>query len=240
VCSSDLGRAFPLLFANTSIAFFGSIQIVFLVLFILWHALSGKKSGENAVSYGLSTSTSSPEFDLRYVGKAFAFSMITVAAGYVPMAVVYHNLHVDVRWWMLLVRPMEPHRLVTFLAYVIPFFVIFLINGLLSFGWLRLKDFGSETKNTVIWTLAVFLVNSTGVAIVIAIQMVSLYVTGQPRFEAAGYDTLMVILANGFIPLFAVTSILSTYCYRKTGNIYTGAFTCALLATWMVVCYQPY
>jgi len=234
------GKIFPLLFANTSIAFFGLIQVVFLLLFIVWHVVAGRKNGESAISYGLSTSTSYSEFAWAYIGKAFLFSLISVGCGYSLVATVYGLFNVDARWWMLLIRPMEPHRLATAFAYVIPYFVIFFINGLLAFGWLRLRDFGSELKNTLIWTLAVFFVNSAGVMIVIAIQMASLYITGQPRFAVAGYDTLMVILGNGFIPLFAITSIMSTYCFRKTGNIYTGTFVSTLLTTWMVVCYQPY
>ena len=37
-----------------------------------------------------------------------------------------------------------------------------------------------------------------------------------------------------FIPQVLVFSVLCTYCYRRTGSVYTGAFTVAALACWIV------
>lgn len=235
-----VSETFPLMFANTSLVYFGAIQVGFLGLFIAWHFLVGRKRGETLLSYGLSTHPTAMAFSGRYLARALALAAITVAGGYALLAWVYGFWHVDVRWWMLLVRPMEPHRWITALAYVIPFTALFLVNNLLAFGWLRLKDFGSDLRNNLIWTLALFTVNALGVILVISAQMGSLYLTGKPYIGEVGYDTLMVILGNGYLPLFAVTSVVSTYCYRRTGNIYTGSMLCGLLATWMIVCYQPY
>ena len=200
----------------------------------------GRRRGETLLTYGLSTNPAVMEFDWRYLAKALSVALITVAGGYTLLAWIYGFWHFDVRWWMLLIRPLEAHRFSVAFAYVIPFVVIFFINNLLAFGWLRLKDFGSDLRNNLVWTLALFVINSLGVALVIAAQMGSLYATGQPYIGEVGYDTLMVILGNGFLPLFAVNSVFSTYCYRRTGNIYTGAMLCGLLTTWMVVCYQPF
>jgi hypothetical protein len=41
-----------------------------------------------------------------------------------------------------------------------------------------------------------------------------------------------------FFPLFAIAAMVSTYYYRKTGHIYTGAFLNAMLVTWIVVAGQ--
>jgi pimeloyl-ACP methyl ester carboxylesterase len=235
-----VGETFPLMFANTSIVYFGTIQVGFLGLFVAWHFLVGRKRGETLLTYGLSTSPTAMALSWRYLARALGLALLTVAGGYALLAWVYGFWHVDVRWWMLLIRPLEPHRFVTAFAYVIPFTAIFLVNNLLAFGWLRLKDFGSDLRNNLIWTLALFGVNALGVILVIAAQMGSLYLTGEPYIGAVGYDTLMVILGNGYLPLFAVTSVVSTYCYRRTGNIYTGSILCGLLTTWMIVCYQPF
>ncbi len=235
-----VNQLFPLLFANTALVFFATVQLSFLGLFFVWHLCFAKNRGESLISYGLSTSTAQSELCWGYLAKALGIALLTVGSGYVLLTWVYSTLSVDVRWWMLLIRPLEPHRLATAAAYVLPFTAIFLVNNLLAFGWLRMKDFGSALRTGVIWTLAVFLVNALGVMIVIAAQMASLYGTGQPYIGEVGYDTLLVILGNGFIPLFAVTSLMSTYCLLRTGNIYTGSLLSGLLATWMVVCYQPY
>lgn len=231
---------FPMLFANTSMVFFGTVQLIFLGLFVLHRCFNRSASSDFWVTHGLSTNSAFAELDWRYIGNAFVLSLIVVAAGYLLVTTVYQALHVDMRWWMLLIRPMEFHRFLSALAYLIPITAIFLANGLLAFGWLRLRDFGGHIKTGVIWSSAVFLVNALGISIIIGIQMLSLYTDGKPYFGEVGYDTLMVILGNGFIPLLAVTSIVSTLCFRKTGNIYTGAFLSGMLATWMIACYQPY
>ena len=37
-----------------------------------------------------------------------------------------------------------------------------------------------------------------------------------------------------FVPQVLVFSLLCTYIYRRTGNVYTGAFTVATLAAWVI------
>ena len=37
-----------------------------------------------------------------------------------------------------------------------------------------------------------------------------------------------------FVPQVLVFSLLCTYAYRRTGNIYTGAFTVAAMASWII------
>ena len=37
-----------------------------------------------------------------------------------------------------------------------------------------------------------------------------------------------------FVPQVLVFSVLCTYIYRRTGNVYTGAFTVASMAAWII------
>jgi len=41
-----------------------------------------------------------------------------------------------------------------------------------------------------------------------------------------------------FFPIFTIVALISTYFYRKTGHIYTGAFINAMLITWIIVAGQ--
>ena len=36
------------------------------------------------------------------------------------------------------------------------------------------------------------------------------------------------------VPQVLVFSVLCTYIYRRTGNVYTGAFTVAAMAAWII------
>ena len=42
--------------------------------------------------------------------------------------------------------------------------------------------------------------------------------------------SLMIV----FVPQVLAFSVLCTYIYRRTGSVYTGAFTVATLACWIV------
>ena len=37
-----------------------------------------------------------------------------------------------------------------------------------------------------------------------------------------------------FVPQVLVFSLLCTYIYRRTGNVYTGALTVASMAAWII------
>ena len=50
--------------------------------------------------------------------------------------------------------------------------------------------------------------------------------------------SLWFIVMFQFFPIFAIVGLVSTYFYRKTGHIYTGAFLSAMLVTWIVVAGQ--
>jgi hypothetical protein len=49
---------------------------------------------------------------------------------------------------------------------------------------------------------------------------------------------LFGIVMFQFFPIFIMVALISTYFYRKTGHIYTGAFLSAMLVTWLVVAGQ--
>jgi len=46
---------------------------------------------------------------------------------------------------------------------------------------------------------------------------------------------LLTIVAFQFIPLMAFVALVSTYCFYRTNNIYTGAFLNSLVITWYMV-----
>jgi hypothetical protein len=51
-------------------------------------------------------------------------------------------------------------------------------------------------------------------------------------------ESLLTIVAWQFVPLMIVIAAVSTYCFRKTGRVYVGAFINALFVTWYIVAGQ--
>lgn len=233
------GNPFSQVYSNTTIVFLGMLQVIFLALFLIWHFVQGKKQGETTISYGLSTNSQRSTFSIGYIGRAFMFSLVTVGCGYLLLELVHSLFLVDARWWMFTIRTMNAERLLLSLVYFVPFLIIFAANNFITFGWLRLKDFGSERKNIAIGSSITFLINTLGLIILIVIQLIAVRTTGTVAFASGTFDQLLIVLSYGFLPLMAVLAIFSTYSYRKTGNIYLGSLISSMITTWFIVCYQP-
>ena len=48
-------------------------------------------------------------------------ALLTVAIGYAVVALLYAFLLVDLRYWFVAFRPLQPAQLGTYLAYLVPF-----------------------------------------------------------------------------------------------------------------------
>lgn len=130
---------------------------------------------------------------------------------------------------------MTAARFWIFLKFLVPFLAFFLINGLVLHGQLRWQTFGSERKTAWAWMMANALIGAPGIAVLVALQVGSLYLRQTLFFPA---ESLLGIVANQFIPLLAITGCVSTYFFRKTGTVYAGAFVNALFITWYIVAGQ--
>jgi hypothetical protein len=52
---------------------------------------------------------------------------------------------------------------------------------------------------------------------------------------AIASQPLLSIVAFQFVPLLFMVGVVSTYCFERTGNIYTGAFINGIFITWYMV-----
>ena len=82
-----------------------------------------------------------------------------------------------------------------------------------------------------------FLLMAGGVLLIVLIEYIPFFAGIGPGADLLFSPTFggpfMSILIL-FVPQVAFFSISCTYLYRRTGNVYTGAFTAAMLACWIV------
>ena len=94
------------------------------------------------------------------------------------------------------------------------------------------KGFGGFLRN---WA-GNFLLMAGGVLIVVLIEYIPFFLDIGPGADLLFGSTFggpfMSILIL-FVPQVLFFSIACTYCYRRTGNVYTGAFVSAMLACWI-------
>ncbi|MGO4269473.1 hypothetical protein AB4Z22_06445, partial [Paenibacillus sp. TAF58] len=169
------------------------------------------------------------------VGKSGLLALYSVGAVYVVTLLIDAVFHLDFRIWVMALKPMNWDQFVIMLKYVIPFLIYFLANGLVLHGQFRMRESTSEAKTAWKWFLGSAAINTIGIISLILIHYIPLFTNGAIFWPA---QALLGIVAFQFVPVNLTVSLISTYFFRKTGNIYAGAITNALLITWYIVAGQ--
>jgi hypothetical protein len=70
----------------------------------------------------------------------------------------------------------------------------------------------------------------TGIAVLIAVNYVPLLLGGTLWVDTQ--PLLAIVAGFQFVPILAIVAIMSTFFFRLTGTVYTGAFLGAIFVTW--------
>ena len=211
--------------------------VIALILFALWHYFSNRKKGAVLSKYGLSVVANNRGQAGKKIMKALLFAAVLAVLSHFLVSLAKWALEVDFRFWVFSFKHMDFNRFLIFLRYLPLFIIFFLVNGLILHGQFRLKEYSTEGKTMLVWMLANTAINLVGLLILIGLQLGSLFLT-ETLFFTMEHSELLVILGYQFILLLAFASCLSTYLFRKTGNIYVGALANGFIVTWYIVSAQ--
>lgn len=163
------------------------------------------------------------------VGKSALLAVLSVGAAYLLLLLSEWLFSSDFRFYVLQLQPLSAEKFATYLAYLVPFTLFFLMLALAMHSgqrWTgrRISRRAEMVANAIVLPL--------GIVVLMVICYVPLLTAGQLAFPA---ESLLTIVAYPFIPMLAIVGLLSTYFFHKTGTIYAGAFAAALLVTWNIV-----
>ncbi len=208
------------------------VAIVSLILFLLWHFVFNRKNA-GGVNYGLTWPGKG--LDIRKIWKSFLLALVICIGAYITLAFSDWAFTSDYRLWIFAIKPMTILHFRIFLCYLVPFIIYFMVIGLCLHGQLRRA--GAGGGNLKLWqeTLINIFLLLAAYIICEAIQYGPLFAGGALAVPDAA---LFGIVLFQFFPIFIIVGLLSTYFFRKTGHIYTGAFLSAMLITWLVVAGQ--
>jgi len=203
------------------------VGLISLVLFVIWHLIARRGAPPVADRYGL---TWGGRLELRRVGKSWILAVLVVLAAYGTLAASAALFGSDYRFWVFGVKPMSLLHLRMGLIYLIPFTLFFVILSTVLHGQMRGREvgLGREVVTNV-------LLLTGGFAALLAYQYASLFAAGTLAIPG---EPLWTIVAFQFLPLMTIVGAVSTWFHRQTGRVYAGAFTSALLVTWIVVASQ--
>jgi hypothetical protein len=156
-------------------------------------------------------------------------ALVTAAVGYAVVVLLYAFFLVDLRYWFIAFRPLQPSQFGTFLAYLVPFTVFF---------YIVLRALHANLAVAAHSPARQFMVNvvalAGGFVLFLAVQYGLLFGTGQMLGWFMN-DALRTVIAINFVPLMAIVAVLATFTWRRTGSHVAGAFLSALLITWYLV-----
>ena len=204
--------------------------------------ISLKKAKKQGAAIWDSLGFAGPEhperIDWRLCGKGALLSLSMLAMMYLLVAVFEKAFLLDFRFIWPFFKTFTLARFGQFLIYV-PFFALFfLLNNSKIFAGMRTEaTYNSGVRGFLScwWRSALLMIG--GVLVIVLIEYIPFFMGIGPGadllFSSTFGGPFMSILIV-FVPQVAVFSLLCTYIYRRTGNVYTGAFTVAAMAAWII------
>ena len=160
---------------------------------------------------------------------SIGFALFLFLLFYALVELMSLNFHQDFRFMLISAAPLEPRYIVTWLIYLVPFFIFYISNSIrvnLSManeGW-------SEWKVMLLSGIG----NSIGLVGILVVNYVVYFLTGTVYYgfyspTDSSEMRLYVNMVFGLIPMMFILPILNRFCFKKTGNVYFGAIlTCMI------------
>ena len=136
-------------------------------------------------------------------------------------------LTVDMRFWVIALKTMSAMQMGTFLIYLVPFTLFFVVQSASLHGQLRWYP---DQPTKAMWCNA--LVLCVGYVGLLLVQYIPLLLGGTLMIAS---QPLLSIVAFQFVPIMLVVGLISTFCWQRTGSVYLGACLNGLLVTWYLV-----
>ena len=188
--------------------------VVGLIIFFVSYQFFGKKHNVEMSSWGV-------DIEFNELLKTFVLGIIIFLIYFSILYSIYYVFHIDYRFWFIGVRIFQPEMLLVLLMYF-PFFLIFFMsNSLRVNGAMRF-----EGQPEVYSRLVAGLANSFGLILIIMIQYVTYFMTGEVYWTT---NWLSVNLLFGIVPIMFVLPIFNRIFFQMTGRIYLGPIVTCLI-----------
>ncbi len=215
--------------------------IICMLGFTFIPRIKNKKKGiENPdfVDYGLARIEHKDKMDWALFGKGLLVAFIGVLVMYLEVVITQAIFQLDFRYIWPFFKGFNWIRLAQFLIYIPIFLLFFYLNNSKIFASLRTKwssTPGARGFFETWWRSALLMAG--GIFFLCLLEYIPFFIGVGP-----GADLLFGFTFGGpfmsllivFFPQVLIFSLIATYCYRKTGNIYVGASIIAMLACWVV------
>lgn len=177
-------------------------------------------------------------FDWALLGKSAIVVVAAFLVMYLQVVLCQAIFQLDLRFIWPFFKGFNWHRLLMFLLYLPMFAIFFILNNSKIFAGNRVKgtnERGIKSFFKVWWKYALCMVG--GILVIVLIEYIPFFMQLGPGADLLFSTTFggpFMSLLIVFAPQVLVFSLICTYCYRKTGNVFVGALLVAILACWIV------
>ena len=221
------------------------IWYLFLILvmlgFIIFGRMRAKKKGQEVADFvdmGLSREEKKNKIDWKLFGISALLVLCMVTFFYLQLLIYELAFGLDFRFIWPFFKTFTWERLLQFFIYIPIFLLFFILNNSRIFASGRVQgttEPGFKNFMKVWWKYALCMAG--GIVFIILLEYIPFFAGLGPGVDliftstfGGPFMSLMIV----FVPQILIFSIICTYCYRKTNNVYLGAILVAILACWIV------
>jgi len=216
------------------------VLLIAIMIFTTW--MSVKNSKKNGVApyhgIGLASPAHAEKIEWSLMGRGALLALCMTGLMYVLVSIFEAVFLLDFRFIWPFFKSFTWERAGQFLVYIPWFALFFLLNNSKIFAGMRTAgtyEKGVKGFFSCWWRYALLMIG--GVLVIVLIEYIPFFAGIGPGADLLFGSTFggpfMSILIV-FVPQVLVFSLLGTYIYRRTGNVYIGAFTIATMAAWII------
>ncbi|MFS0674271.1 alpha/beta fold hydrolase [Ornithinibacillus sp. 179-J 7C1 HS] len=193
-----------------------NVAIVMLMIMVCYHYIAKKPEGATIANYGVKANVSS-------VIASILTAIIAIVIGYAVLFAIDAIFKTDFRLWTFAVKTFEMQHVIALLKYAPLFFIYYFVSGIS----VNINTNGEKYEGIKGYIIAI-LHYVGGLILYLIYHYGLLFITGTAGYPEQALSSIIVI---GLVPVLAIAAIFNRFLYRKTGNVYVGAFLNTILMT---------
>ena len=230
---------FRMTIGNGFLSWYLLLIVIMLVTTVLsWRGSRKRGAPLDYIDLGLSSPGKEKWIDWALCGKSALLAACMVGFVYLLVILCQALFKLDFRFIWPFFKGFSLPRFGQFLVYLPVFALFFLLNNSKIFAQARVAGTDEPGFRGFLrcwWKYALCMVG--GILIIILLEYIPFFLDLGPGADLLFSPTFggpFMSLLIVFAPQVLVFSVICTYCYRRTGSVYTGAFTVAAMACWIV------
>jgi len=230
---------FRMTIGNGFMTWYLLLIIIMLVTTILpWK--KAKKAGKPLDYYdlGLASEEKADKFDWVLLGKSAVLATLMIGLVYILVWIFQNLFLLDFRVIWPFLRPYSWERLLQCLVYAPIFTLFFVLNNSKIFAQMRQETTSVPGLKGFVacwWKNALCMAG--GIFIICLIMYIPFFAGIGPGADLLFSPTFggpFMSLLLVFFPQIIVLSVLCTYMYRRTGNVFVGGLSVGILSCWII------